>query len=107
MATATNGSEGLEAIRRQHPDIVLADINMPKMNGYEMRQRLMDSNPDLAKKPFIFVSAFAEKCDVADGLLLGADHYITKPIDFDALRAWVSSLTRKNRAAVSENAGRR
>lgn len=92
--TARNGVEGIEAIRKHRPQIVLADINMPQMNGFQMRQKLVETEPELAKRPFVFVSAFAEKSDIADGLILGADHYVTKPIDFDALHAWVRTLTR-------------
>ena len=90
-----NGAEGLKAIEAKQPDIVLADINMPIMNGYQMRSRLNDARPDLARKPFIFISAYADKADIADGLLLGADHYVTKPIDFDLLGAWVSDLCKR------------
>lgn len=94
VITARNGEEGLEAIRAHKPDIILADINMPKMNGFQMRKKLTDLDPELGKRPFMFVSAFAEKSDIADGLLLGADHYVTKPIDFGILHAWVANLTR-------------
>jgi DNA-binding response OmpR family regulator len=93
--TATNGQDGLALIQRLKPDIVLADINMPKMNGFQMRTVLRDRHPDLAKIPFVFVSAFADKNDVADGLVVGADHYITKPIDFNMLNGWIKTLTRQ------------
>ncbi|MEL6475749.1 MAG: response regulator [Pseudomonadota bacterium] len=93
---ASNGAEGLALIARISPDIVLADINMPRMNGYEMRSQLVSNHPELAKRPFIFVSAYSEKSDIADGMILGASHYITKPIDFDALSGWVKSLTQAN-----------
>jgi DNA-binding response OmpR family regulator len=68
---------------------------MPKMNGFQMRTVLRDRHPDLAKIPFVFVSAFADKNDVADGLVVGADHYITKPIDFNMLNGWIKTLTRQ------------
>lgn len=92
---ACNGAEGLRAIEARNPDIVLADINMPVMNGYQMRSQLKDKRPDLARKPFIFVSAYADKADIADGMLLGADHYVTKPIDFDLLGAWIADLCKR------------
>ena len=95
VESASNGVDGLAAILRLSPDIVLADINMPKMNGYQMRDQLNKQRPELAKKPFIFVSAYADEADIADGLLLGADHYVTKPIDFDALIGWVEQLVRR------------
>ena len=92
VMTASDGSQGIEQIRRFRPDIVLADINMPHMNGFEMRKALMQRNPELAKKPFIFVSALSENSNIAEGLHLGADHYVTKPIDFDSLHIWVKNL---------------
>ena len=95
VESSSNGVDGLAAILRLSPDIVLADINMPKMNGYQMRDQLKKLRPDLAKRPFIFVSAYADEADIADGLLLGADHYATKPIDFDALIGWVEQLVRR------------
>jgi len=93
VRTASNGEEGLRVIRQMRPDLVLADINMPQMNGFQMRNELKRSDPDLANKPFIFVSAFASKADIADGLIVGASHYITKPIDFDELHRWIDDLT--------------
>ena len=90
--TAANGVEGLDSIHSVRPELILADINMPKMSGFEMRQRLMDSDPELARRPFVFVSAYADKSDIADGLSLGADHYLTKPIDFAALHKWIAEL---------------
>jgi len=94
VRTASNGEDGLRVIRQMHPDIILADINMPRMNGFQMRSELKRSDPDLAAKPFIFVSAFASKADIADGLIVGASHYITKPIDFDELHQWIDNLVR-------------
>ena len=93
VTTASNGEAGLELIQRIRPDIILADINMPIMNGFQLRNILRDRHPDLAKTPFVFVSAFADESDVADGLVVGADHYITKPIDFKALNGWITNLT--------------
>ena len=93
VETAMNGEAGLQLIRRIRPDIILADINMPKMNGFQLRNELQNNHPDLAEIPFIFVSAFADSNDIADGLIIGASHYITKPIDFDELQGWIMNLT--------------
>lgn len=90
---AADGAAGIDAIIAEKPDLILADINMPVMNGFEMKARLHKIDPEAAAKPFIFVSAFADMSDIADGLMQGADHYITKPIDFDALHAWVRRFT--------------
>ena len=90
---AADGEQGLHRILTESPDIILADINMPKMNGYELRGQLKREHPEHAKTPFIFVSALADETDIADGLLVGAEHYVTKPIDFGELRGWIKDLT--------------
>ena len=93
VQTASNGTEGLDLIRKLKPDLILSDINMPGMNGFQMRKNLQKDNPELAETPFIFLSAFADQSDISDGLVAGADHYITKPIDFDELISWTRKLT--------------
>ena len=74
-------------------DLFLADINMPKMNGHRLRRRLQREHPEHAKIPFIFVSALADETDIADGRLIGVEHYVTKPIDFGELLGWIKDLT--------------
>ena len=91
---ASDGEKGLQQILSHAPDIVLADINMPRMNGHQLRGRLQQDHPSHAKIPFMFVSALADDTDIADGMMIGVDHYMTKPIDFDQLRAWINDLTR-------------
>lgn len=93
VVSATNGAEGLKQAGTQPPDIILSDINMPQMNGYQFRRKLTETHPKLSKLPFIFVSAYAEESDIADGLITGADYYITKPIDFRMLEGRIKSLT--------------
>ncbi|MEM8950602.1 MAG: response regulator [Pseudomonadota bacterium] len=90
---AENGEQGLQRILSEAPDIILADINMPKMNGHQLRGRLKQSHPQHARIPFVFVSALADESDIADGQMIGVDHYITKPIDFDKLTGWIHDLT--------------
>lgn len=94
VETAADGIEGVDLISRTLPDLILSDINMPGMNGFQMRRKLQEVDERFAQTPFIFISAFADQTDIADGLVVGADHYITKPIDFDALIAWARKLTR-------------
>jgi CheY-like chemotaxis protein len=93
IAEAADGDQGLKMILAVKPDLILADINMPQVNGYQLRQRLQRQHPDYAKIPFVFVSAFADEQDIADGLMVGADHYITKPINYDLLEGWIGNLT--------------
>jgi CheY-like chemotaxis protein len=90
---AVNGEQGLQKVLSETPDIILADINMPKMNGHQLRGRLQQEHPQHAKIPFLFVSALADDADIADGQMIGVDHYITKPINFDQLQGWIRDLT--------------
>lgn len=86
---ASNGEEGLSEIRRTSPDLVLCDITMPKMNGYQLLEEIRTNYPEYANTPFIFLSALAERQDIVAGKLLGADDYLTKPIDFLDLQATI------------------
>ena len=90
IAIAVNGEEGLDVIVTQTPDLILADINMPKLNGRELRKRLVSEHPDLAAIPFCFMSAFADQQDIKEGLSTGATHYFTKPLDYGELEDWIT-----------------
>ncbi|MEM0923377.1 MAG: response regulator [Pseudomonadota bacterium] len=90
---AADGKQGYDLILHLKPDLILSDINMPGMNGFQMRRALQEAGMEHAETPFIFISAFADQTDIAEGLVVGADHYVTKPIDFDALIAWARKLT--------------
>ena len=90
-AEAADGRAGLEAIRSHRPDLVLCDVNMPVMSGYELLVELRDNHPHLARAPFVFLSALADRRDVIAGKRLGADDYLTKPVDLEVLVATVES----------------
>ncbi len=92
---AANGREGMEAIEKQKPDLVLCDITMPEMNGYEMLTALRDNHPESADLPFVYLSALADRKDILAGQQMGADDYVTKPIDFEMLLATVESRLRQ------------
>jgi two-component system LytT family response regulator len=83
VCTAKNGKEGYEAIISSHPDLVICDVNMPEMDGFELlgaiNQRLKDENIP----PFIFLTAKTDKQDIRNGMNLGADDYILKPSSFN------------------------
>ena len=88
---AENGAEGLKAILACRPDLVLSDITMPVMNGYDLMQAIRSEHPEMAEMPFIFLSALADRQNIVVGRQLGADDYLTKPIDYDLLLATVES----------------
>jgi DNA-binding NarL/FixJ family response regulator len=76
---AENGRGGLQAARRDPPDLILCDVMMPELDGYGVLQALQ-ADPALARIPFIFLTAKGEKDDLRSGMNLGADDYLTKPV---------------------------
>jgi DNA-binding NarL/FixJ family response regulator len=76
---ADNGRAGVEAARREKPDLILCDVMMPELDGYHVLQALQ-ADPLLARTPFIFLTAKGEKEDLRSGMNLGADDYLTKPV---------------------------
>jgi DNA-binding NarL/FixJ family response regulator len=76
---AENGLDGVEVARREKPDLILCDVMMPKMDGFGVLQALQKDS-SLARIPFIFLTAKGEKDDLRDGMNLGADDYLTKPV---------------------------
>lgn len=83
--TADDGEEGLELMLSSSPDLVLSDISMPVCSGMELLSKLADSHPELDGIPFVFLTAFSDRETELRGRRLGADDFITKPIDFDLL----------------------
>ena len=81
---AANGREALEVLEKQHPDLIVSDIMMPEMDGYEFHAKVSEQ-PELSAIPFIFLTARGEKADIRRGKELGADDYITKPFDDEDL----------------------
>jgi DNA-binding response OmpR family regulator len=79
VSGATNGKEGYDCINTENIDLILCDINMPEMNGYELLEKVKTEINGLPK--FIFLTAKVEKQDVKKGLDMGILEYITKPFD--------------------------
>ena len=92
---ASNGQEGIQAIVDHKPDLVLCDITMPKKTGFDILRELRSDYPELSDIPFVFLSALADKKNVIEGLRLGSDDYLTKPIDFDILSATIKMRLEK------------
>ena len=90
---ATGGSAGLEAAKSQHPDLILLDLDMPDMSGFDVC-RILKADPELCMIPVLFLSGSATSDDKVRGLDLGAVDYITKPFDTCELRARVRSTIR-------------
>ena len=91
---AENGRLGLEAARRERPDLILCDVMMPELDGHAVLQALQ-ADARLARIPFIFLTARGEKDDLRSGMNLGADDYLTKPVaNADLVRAVEARLRR-------------
>ncbi len=84
VSSATNGLEGLIQAKRNKPDIIVSDIIMPVLNGYQFIQRIK-KNPETESIPVIFLSAKTTKDDIRHGMYLGAVSYLTKPLSIDEL----------------------
>lgn len=84
LFTASDGEEGLEFIRSEHPDLIFLDIMMPKMNGYEVCRIVMDDE-NLNDVKIILLTAKGQEVDRKQGLELGAKMYMTKPFDPDEI----------------------
>jgi DNA-binding response OmpR family regulator len=88
---AHDGREGFAAIRKLRPDLVLSDISMPVMSGFELLERLTALAPRFGNMPFVFLTALTDRDNELKGRQLGADDYVTKPIDFDRLDAIIAA----------------
>jgi class 3 adenylate cyclase len=93
IVTATDGEAALAAVKETQPDLILLDVMMPKMDGFEVCRRLR-ADPSLPFIPIIMVTAKADPKDVVAGLEAGGDEYLTKPVDQPALVARVKSMLR-------------
>ena len=82
ILSAQNGEEGLALIRSNKPDVVFLDIMMPKLNGYEVCQRVKE-DPDITDIGIVLLTTKGQEVDRRQGLELGASRYMTKPFDPD------------------------
>ncbi len=98
IITAENGAEALERAKAEQPDLILLDIMMPEMDGFEVCQRLK-ADPALTHIPVVMVTALSEQSDKIRGLEVGADDFLTKPVDDWALRSRIRSLLRLKMAS--------
>lgn len=92
VSTSSNGLDAIASVEASPPDLILLDVMMPKINGYEVTYRIR-SNPQLPFIPILLVTA-DESTTLSDGLDLGADDFVYKPIEVDELLARVRSLLR-------------
>lgn len=95
VISAPNGEKGLELALSRQPDLILCDIMMPGIDGYEVLSTLTQ-HPETAAIPFIFLSAKADKTDIRKGMQQGADDYLTKPFEEEELLKAIEARLRKS-----------
>ncbi len=95
VLAADNGKDGVKLAKEKKPDLIICDIMMPELDGYEVLY-LLSQNASTAEIPFIFLTAKTEKTDIRKGMSMGADDYITKPFDGMDLLAAVEMRLKKS-----------
>lgn len=93
---AGDGPSGMRIAEQEVPDLILMDINLPEIDGYEVTARLRQV-PALAHVPIVALTAYVLKGDRERSLAAGCDGYIQKPIDVDLLPAQIAAFLRENR----------
>ena len=102
VSSASNGVEAWEKIQNELPDLVISDVMMPKMGGFELC-KLVKSTFETSHVPVVLLTAFDDKAMQLRGLGFGADDYLTKPFDMGLLHQKIRSII-QNRTAVREKA---
>ena len=96
ISLADNGIDGIKAARKSTPDLVILDVIMPEMDGYEVCRR-MRADSQLSEIPILFLTAKIKDEDKVNGFLAGADDYLTKPFNIDELALRVQAILRRTR----------
>jgi len=91
IITASDGLEGLRKAREEHPDLIILDVMLPGLDGYEVCHQLRQK-PETATLPILMISAKAHQDDKDIALRVGADDYLTKPVEPSTIVARVESL---------------
>jgi CheY-like chemotaxis protein len=91
---AANGEEAVDMAPNVNPDIILMDVRMPRMTGYEAC-KVMKQNPDLRDIPVVFLSAKGQEAEIQQGLDAGAEEYLLKPFAPDQLTSRVKAILAK------------
>lgn len=99
---AGNGNEAWELLQKESPELIISDVMMPDMDGFELC-KLIKSTFETSHIPVILLTSLCDKSDQLEGLGLGAEDYITKPFDISLLEQRIKSLMR-NREIVRERA---
>lgn len=91
VVQACDGEQALQILGTMRPDLILCDITMPEMSGYDLLRILRKTRADLVDIPFVFLTAQTDPKQIVDGKRAGADDYLIKPIDFDLMLATIQA----------------
>ena len=94
VIAGANGLEGYELAKREKPDLVMLDVRMPKMTGYEACQRIK-SEEDISHIPVVFLSAKGQENEIQQGMQAGAEEYLLKPFAPDQLTERIRTILKK------------
>ena len=94
VLTATDGEDALSVLEHSHVDLMVIDVMMPKMDGYELTATLRDAGSQI---PMLMLSAKQQVADIKQGFLVGIDVYLTKPFDFEELLLRIKALLRRSK----------
>lgn len=97
---AKDGMTALTLLRKHKPDLLIIDINMPIMDGYDLLERLRTNND---QTPVIMLTARGDRADIARGLRLGADDYVTKPFGLEELTLRVQAILKRTKPSLTES----
>jgi DNA-binding response OmpR family regulator len=99
ILTATDGVRGYYRWQSEHPDVVVANIEIPKMNGYELCRKVRHNSPT----PVILVSSLPDEARALQAFRMGADDYVTKPFDLQQLAMRIRAVTRRGMRMASQS----
>ena len=94
FAGASNGEEAVELAEKENPDLILLDVRMPRMTGYDAC-RVIKTKPALVDTPVVFLSAKGQESEIETGMEAGAEEYLLKPFAPDELTARVGEILAK------------
>ena len=103
ISAATNGQQGLEKAIEEKPNLILLDIMMPDMDGYEVTRRRLRKNPATVKIPILMFTAKTQLDDKVLGFEVGADDYLTKPTHPSELQSHVKALLARSAKPTEEH----
>ena len=94
VAAAANGEEAVGMASKESPDLILMDVRMPRMTGYDAC-RILKANPDMKDIPIVFLSAKGQESEIQTGMEVGAEEYLLKPFAPDQLTERVKAILAK------------